>query len=84
MVHALLGLPTLDAVLGHPVVGGSWEDFVIENLLAAAPNGAQAWFYRTAAGAEIDLDRAARGRALGNRGEARIRAVRFTGIPVRV
>jgi hypothetical protein len=55
VVHALLGLPTLDAVLGHPVVGGSWEGFVIENLLAAAPDGAQAWFYRTAAGAEIDL-----------------------------
>ncbi|MBI4626776.1 MAG: ATP-binding protein [Verrucomicrobia bacterium] len=55
LVHALLGLRDLDAVLGHPVTGGSWEGFVIENLLAAAPAGTQAWFYRTAAGAEIDL-----------------------------
>lgn len=55
IVHTLLGLPDLDAVLGHPVVGGSWEGFVLENLLAAAPEGAQAWFYRTSAGAEIDL-----------------------------
>ena len=55
LVHALLGLRDLDAVLGHPVVGGSWEGFVIENLLAAAPIGTQAWFYRTAVGAEIDL-----------------------------
>lgn len=55
IVHALLGLPTLDALLGHPVVGGSWEGFVIENLLAVMPEGAQAWFYRTGAGAEIDL-----------------------------
>ena len=55
LVHALLGLRDLDAVLGHPVVGGSWEGFVIENLLAAAPTGAKAWFYRTAVGAEIDL-----------------------------
>ena len=55
LVHALLGLRDLDAVLGHPVAGGSWEGFVIENLLAAAPAGTQAWFYRTAAGAEIDL-----------------------------
>ena len=55
IVHALLGLPTLDAVLGHPVAGGSWEGFVIENLLAAAPAGSQAWFYRTSAGAELDL-----------------------------
>jgi predicted AAA+ superfamily ATPase len=55
LVHALLGLWDLDAVLGHPVTGGSWEGFVIENLLAAAPSGTSACFYRTAVGAEIDL-----------------------------
>ncbi len=55
LVHALLGLPTRDAVLGHPVAGGSWEGWVIENLLAVAPQGSQASFYRTAAGAEVDL-----------------------------
>jgi uncharacterized protein len=55
LVHALLGLRDLDAVLGHPVTGGSWEGFVIENLLAAAPSGTTACFYRTAVGAEIDL-----------------------------
>jgi hypothetical protein len=54
-VHTLLGLPTLDAVLSHPVAGGSWEGFAIENLIAAAPSGSQAWFFRTSAGAEIDL-----------------------------
>jgi predicted AAA+ superfamily ATPase len=55
LVHALLRLPTLDDVLGHPVVGGSWEGFVIESLLAASPDGTEASFYRTSAGAEIDL-----------------------------
>ena len=55
LVHALLGLRDLDAVLGHPVTGGRWEGFVIENLLAAAPSGTSACFYRTAVGAEIDL-----------------------------
>ncbi len=55
LVHSLLGLRDLDAVLGHPVTGGSWEGFVIENLLAAAPSGTSACFYRTAVGAEIDL-----------------------------
>ena len=55
LVHALLGLRDLDAVQGHPVTGGSWEGFVIENLLAAAPSGTSACFYRTAVGAEIDL-----------------------------
>jgi len=55
LVHALLGLPTLDAVLGHPVAGQSWEGMVIENLIAASPDATAAWFYRTAAGAELDL-----------------------------
>ncbi len=54
LVHSLLGLPTLNDVLGHPVAGSSWEGFVLETLLAAAPD-ASASFYRTAAGAEVDL-----------------------------
>ena len=55
IVHALLGLETRDAVLGHPVAGGSWEGFVIETLINVAPDGTVASFYRTSAGAEIDL-----------------------------
>ena len=55
IVHALLGLDDREAVLGHPVAGGSWEGYVIENLLSAAPERTCAYFYRTAAGAEIDL-----------------------------
>ncbi|MEQ9489542.1 MAG: ATP-binding protein [Alphaproteobacteria bacterium] len=55
IVHTLLGLDDREAVLGHPVAGGSWEGYVIENLLAAAPERSEAFFYRTAAGAEIDL-----------------------------
>ena len=55
IVHALLGLRTADDVLGHPVAGASWEGFAIENLLAAVPVGTEPCFYRTAAGAEIDL-----------------------------
>ena len=55
LAHALLGLETIEALLGHPVVGGSWEGFCIENLIAAAPRGTEASFYRSSAGAEIDL-----------------------------
>lgn len=55
VAHALLGLRSRDDVLAHPVAGASWEGYVIENLCAAAPRGTAAWFYRSAAGAEIDL-----------------------------
>jgi predicted AAA+ superfamily ATPase len=55
LVHALLGIPDRDTLLGHPVVGGSWEGFVIEHLAAVAPERAVPYFYRTATGAEIDL-----------------------------
>lgn len=55
LAHALLGIETREDLLGHPVVGGSWEGFCIENLLAAAPRGTEASFYRSSAGAEIDL-----------------------------
>lgn len=55
ITHALLHLTTIDDVLGHPVAGASWEGFVLENILSVVPDGATGWFYRTAAGAEIDL-----------------------------
>jgi uncharacterized protein len=55
LLHSLLGLGTNEDVLAHPVAGGSWEGFVIENMIAASPEGARFNFYRTSAGAEIDL-----------------------------
>ncbi len=53
--HALLNIQSHDDLLAHPVAGSSWEGFVIENLLSVLPDGISYWFYRTAAGAEIDL-----------------------------
>lgn len=55
LVHALLGIRTFEELAGHPVAGPSWEGMVIENLLQVAPDRTMASFYRTAAGAEIDL-----------------------------
>jgi len=55
LVHALLGIHDKEELLGHPVVGASWEGMLIENILAALPASARTSFYRTAAGAEIDL-----------------------------
>lgn len=55
ILHALLGLADMDAILGHPIAGPSWEGFVVETLVNAAPPQTAASFYRTSAGAEIDL-----------------------------
>ena len=55
LLHALLDLPHFNAISGHPVAGGSWEGFVIENLLQSAPERTRASYYRTSGGAEIDL-----------------------------
>jgi len=55
ILHRLLGIPVYDALLSNPVVGKSWEGFVVENILSVLPVTAETYFYRTAAGAEIDL-----------------------------
>jgi uncharacterized protein len=55
IVHALLGLGDHEALLSHPIAGSSWEGVAIESLISAAPAGSAAYFFRTAAGAEIDL-----------------------------
>ena len=55
LLHALLGIENLEGLAGHPVIGMSWEGFVMENLLASLPWRGQAYFYRTRVGAEMDL-----------------------------
>jgi predicted AAA+ superfamily ATPase len=55
LTHALLNVGAFNELLGHPVVGGSWEGFVIENIMAVAGFRVQPYFYRTSGGAEIDL-----------------------------
>ena len=55
LLHALLSIETLQRLSGHPVIGASWEGFVIENLLSVLPWRVQPFFYRTTVGAEIDL-----------------------------
>jgi hypothetical protein len=52
LVHALLGIGDREALLAPPVAGGTWEGLAIESLFAAAPNGTEAHFFRTAAGGE--------------------------------
>jgi len=55
LLHALLEIQNYNQLAGHPVAGASWEGFVIENLLSVLEYGTLASFYRTAAGAEVDL-----------------------------
>lgn len=55
LAHALLGIEDIDGLLGHPVCGHSFEGFVIQQFLAMLPRPWEASFYRSAAGAEIDL-----------------------------
>lgn len=55
ITHALLGINTYEHLLSHPIVGLSWENYIIENIISVLPESANTYFYRTAAGAEIDL-----------------------------
>lgn len=55
ITHALLGIQDEDQLLCHPIVGQSYEGYVIENCIRACGNKAESFFYRTSAGAEIDL-----------------------------
>lgn len=55
LLHALLNISTLDDLHSHPSLGSSWEGFVVEQILKILPERWQAYFYRTGAGAEIDL-----------------------------
>jgi uncharacterized protein len=55
ILHRLLGINSYDELLSNPVLGKSWEGFVVENILSVLPSRAETYFYRTAAGAEVDL-----------------------------
>ncbi len=55
LLHALLNLPDSNSLIGHPMAGHSWEGLMIEQICALAPKGADLSFYRTAAGAELNL-----------------------------
>jgi uncharacterized protein len=54
LLHALLGIATATELDRHPKLGASWEGFVIEQVLATC-NPREHYFWRTQAGAELDL-----------------------------
>jgi hypothetical protein len=55
LLHALLGIATLDDLYAHPVAGASWEGVVIEHLISHAGDNTSPCYYRTVAGSELDL-----------------------------
>lgn len=55
LLHALLGIRTQEDLLSHPVVGCSWEGFVIESIASIIGHQASLWYYRTSSKEEIDL-----------------------------
>jgi len=55
LLHALLGIGAYEQILGHPAAGASWEGWCVEQVLSAVRSNTVAYFYRTSAGAEIDL-----------------------------
>ncbi|MFC1853224.1 DUF4143 domain-containing protein [candidate division CSSED10-310 bacterium] len=55
LLHALLNIVSLDELSGHPILGHSWEGFIIEQIIYSLPDLFRSFFLRTNAGAEIDL-----------------------------
>ncbi len=55
LLHALLRIQTINDLQSHPSMGSSWEGFVIEQLISLLPTNQEVFFFRTNAGAEIDL-----------------------------
>ncbi len=55
ILHALLSIDDFDALFGHPVMGASWEGFIVESILPRLKPVVEASYYRSASGDEIDL-----------------------------
>jgi predicted AAA+ superfamily ATPase len=55
LLHTLLNIRSIEDLHGHPSLGSSWEGFIVEQILGILPERWQTYFYRTGAGAEIDL-----------------------------
>lgn len=65
ILHALLGLKSKHDVQSHPKLGFSWESFALEEILLLTGLERDAYFYKTYAGAELDLMVIQGGRRLG-------------------
>jgi len=55
LLNCLLGISTYEEMLSHPQAGAAWEGWVLEQIQSLLTRRTQLFFYRTAAGAEIDV-----------------------------
>ncbi|HEU4552158.1 MAG TPA: ATP-binding protein [Chitinophaga sp.] len=55
LLHTLLKISDFDSLLGHPVLGASWEGFVAENIIVNLSSKWQYSYYRTTTQTEVDL-----------------------------
>ncbi len=55
ILHSLLRIESKEQLLSHPILGNSWESFVIEQICSIAPERSDFSYYRTSSGDEIDL-----------------------------
>jgi len=54
LLHVMHAVDSMRTLMGHPVVGPSWEGFLLEQIAAMLPPLWEMFYYRTHAGAEID------------------------------
>lgn len=54
ILHRLLQIADFNALMGHPIIGSSWEGFVIENIISSLRD-CNFSFYRSSGGDELDL-----------------------------
>jgi predicted AAA+ superfamily ATPase len=55
ILHKLLDIKSFENLQGHPVIGNSWESYVIEQIEALVPDEVELYYYRTQNGAECDV-----------------------------
>ena len=55
ILHQLIGLTDFINLSGNPIIGSSWESFVINQIIALKKKRIDIYFYRTHHGAEVDL-----------------------------
>ncbi|MBN1184487.1 MAG: ATP-binding protein [Bacteroidales bacterium] len=55
ILHNLLNIQNQNDLLGHPILGSSWEGYVIEQIIQILPDNFIPYFYRTQQGSEFDL-----------------------------